>query len=144
MCRSLSGYGNGNFGNGIFHRLPDEGDREGDGFHGSIGGGVTFCGGEPLLHPDMLLELLHRCGELGIHRVIDTTLYAKPDVVQKVMEHTELFLVDLKHMDSIKHKIYCGVPNELILSNLRMIADAGHEFYIRIPLIEGVNADEKI
>lgn len=106
-------------------------------------GGVTFCGGEPLLHPDMLLELLRRCGELGIHRVVDTTLYAKPDVVQKVMEHTELFLVDLKHMDSIKHKLYCGVPNELILSNLRMIADAGHEFYIRIPLIEGVNADEK-
>lgn len=105
-------------------------------------GGVTFCGGEPLLHPDMLLELLHRCGELGIHRVVDTTLHAKPETVREVMEHTELFLVDLKHMDSDKHKLYCGVSNELILSNLRMIADAGHAFHIRIPLIEGVNADE--
>lgn len=106
-------------------------------------GGVTFCGGEPLLHPDMLLELLRRCGELGIHRAVDTTLYAKPEVVREVMADTELFLVDLKQMDSVKHKLYCGVDNALILSNLRMIAEAGREFLIRIPLIEGVNADEE-
>lgn len=106
-------------------------------------GGVTFCGGEPLLHPDMLLELLRRCGELGIHRAVDTTLYAKPEVVRKVMADTELFLVDLKQMDSVKHKLYCGVDNALILSNLRVIAEAGLEFLIRIPLIEGMNADEE-
>lgn len=106
-------------------------------------GGVTFCGGEPLLHPELLLELLHRCGELGIHRVVDTTLYAPPELVAKVMERTELFLVDLKQMDSEQHRRFCGTPNELILSNLQRIADAGMDFLIRIPLIEGVNADEK-
>lgn len=106
-------------------------------------GGVTFCGGEPLLHPDMLIEMLRRCGELGIHRAVDTTLFARPEVVSEVMKHSELFLIDLKHMDSVKHKLYCGVPNELILSNLRLVAEAGHEFLIRIPLIEGVNADEE-
>lgn len=106
-------------------------------------GGVTFCGGEPLLHPDMLLEMLRRCGKLGIHRAVDTTLLAQPEIVRKVMEHSELFLVDLKLMDTVKHKLYCGVPNELILSNLRMVAEAGQEFHIRIPLIEGVNADEE-
>ena len=61
----------------------------------------------------------------------------------EVMQHSELFLVDLKHMDTVKHKLYCGVSNELILSNLRMVAEAGHAFHIRIPLIEGVNADEE-
>lgn len=106
-------------------------------------GGVTFCGGEPLQHPEMLLELLRRCGELGIHRAVDTTLFARPEIVREVMEHSELFLVDLKQMDTIKHKLYCGVPNELILLNLRMIAEVGHEFRIRIPLIEGINADEE-
>lgn len=105
------------------------------------GGGVTFCGGEPLQHPDLLQELLSRCGESGIHRTVDTTLFAPPAVVTNVMADSELFLVDLKHMDSQKHKFYCGVPNELILANLRMIADAGQDFRIRIPLIEGVNAD---
>lgn len=106
-------------------------------------GGVTFCGGEPLLHPDMLLELLHRCGDLGIHRAVDTTLFAGEEIVKEVMQHSELFLVDLKHMDTVKHKLYCGVSNELILSNLRMVAEVGHAFHIRIPLIEGVNADEE-
>ena len=106
-------------------------------------GGVTFCGGEPLLHPQPLIELLKRCGEQGIHRAVDTTLLARPETVREVMKHTDLFLVDLKHMDSSKHAYYCGVPNELILSNLRMIAGAGCDFYLRIPLIEGVNADEE-
>ncbi|MDH6304373.1 pyruvate formate lyase activating enzyme [Parabacteroides sp. PF5-5] len=106
-------------------------------------GGVTFCGGEPLMHPETLLELLRRCGKMGIHRVIDTTLFARPEVVTPIMEETDLFLVDLKHMDSAKHRFFCGVPNELILSNLCMITDAGKEVSIRIPLIEGVNADEE-
>lgn len=107
------------------------------------GGGVTVCGGEPLLYPIFLMDLLRRCGEKGIHRVVDTTLFASPEVVTNVMKHTELFLVDLKQMDPIKHKFYCGVSNDLILSNLRMIAEAGQDFQIRIPLIEGVNTDEE-
>ena len=106
-------------------------------------GGVTFCGGEPLLHPEPLLDLLCRCGERGIHRAVDTTLFARPEIVRGVMDNCELLLVDLKLMDSDKHKEYCGVPNELILSNLRMVAETGHDFYLRIPLIEGVNADEE-
>lgn len=106
-------------------------------------GGVTFCGGEPLFYPDTLLELLSRCREIDIHRAVDTTLFAKEETVRKIMSETDLFLVDLKHMDSDKHKQFCGVPNERILSNLRMIAEAGKDFLIRIPLIKGINADEK-
>ncbi len=104
-------------------------------------GGVTFCGGEPLLYPDTLLELLSRCREIGVHRAVDTTLFATEETVSEIMKETDLFLVDLKHIDSDKHKQFCGVPNERILSNLRMIAEAGKDFFIRIPLIEGVNAD---
>lgn len=106
-------------------------------------GGVTFCGGEPLMHPDLLLALLKRCGAAGIHRAVDTTLFARPEIVCEVMEHTDLFLVDLKQMDSEKHRLFCGVPNERILSNLRLIAEAGKDFFVRIPLIEGINADEE-
>lgn len=106
-------------------------------------GGVTFCGGEPLMHPDMLLELLRRCGEEDIHRVVDTTLYARPEIVTEVMHNCEMFLVDLKQMDSEKHRRFCGTPNERILSNLKMISEEGADFFIRIPLIEGVNADEE-
>lgn len=111
-------------------------------FMDSSAGGVTFCGGEPLVYSETLLELLRRCGDLDIHRAVDTTLYAKPKVVEEVMKKTDLFLVDLKHMNSSKHQYYCGVPNERILENLRLIAEAGKEFVVRIPLITGVNADE--
>jgi pyruvate formate lyase activating enzyme len=107
------------------------------------GGGVTFSGGEPMLSSDELLELLVRCGRESIHRAVDTTLFAAPETVRRVAEHTDLFLVDLKQMDSAKHKRFCGVPNERILENLRMLAAEGKDIIIRIPLIEGVNADRE-
>ena len=106
------------------------------------GGGVTLCGGEPLMHPEETLEILHELGRRGFHRTVDTTLYAKSDVVMQVAAACELLLVDLKLMDSEKHRLYTGVPNELILQNIRLIAQAGCHFQIRIPLIEGINADE--
>ena len=111
-------------------------------FMDSSEGGVTFCGGEPLIYPEVLMELLNRCGDIGVHRAVDTTLFTRPEIVKDVMRQTDLFLIDLKHMDSGKHKDFCGVPNERILSNLQMIAEAGADFIIRIPLIEGFNADK--
>lgn len=106
------------------------------------GGGVTLCGGEPLMHHKFLMQLLQELGNRGFHRCVDTTLYASPEVVADVARNCELFLVDLKHMDSETHRRFTGVPNEPILSNLRMIAEQGHDFFIRIPLIDGVNSDE--
>ena len=108
------------------------------------GGGVTLCGGEPLMHPAFTLEILHELGQRGFHRTVDTTLYASQDTVAKVAAACELFLVDLKLMDSEKHRQYTGVPNEVILQNIRYLAEAGKDFFIRIPLIEGVNADDAL
>ena len=107
------------------------------------GGGVTLCGGEPLMHPDYTIEILRELGRRGFHRTVDTTLYAQPEVVDQVAAECELLLVDLKLMDSEKHRRYTGVPNEQILENIRRIAKNEHPFVIRIPLIDGINADEK-
>lgn len=107
------------------------------------GGGVTICGGEPLMHPSDTLCLLQELGLRGFHRTVDTTLYASREVVTSVAEVCELFLVDLKLMDSDLHRLYTGVPNEQILSNLTWLAEAGRDFFVRIPLIEGINADEQ-
>ena len=107
------------------------------------GGGVTLCGGEPLMHPDYSLEILKELGKRGFHRTVDTTLYASRETVVKISDACELFLVDLKLMDSDKHRQYTGVPNEVILQNIQYLAEAGKDFFIRIPLIEGVNADEQ-
>ena len=107
------------------------------------GGGVTLCGGEPLMHPDYALEILRELAQRHFHRTVDTTLYASQGTVEKIAAECELFLVDLKLMDSAKHQQYTGVPNERILQNIRWLAEAGKDFFIRIPLIEGVNADDE-
>jgi pyruvate formate lyase activating enzyme len=106
------------------------------------GGGVTLSGGEPLLHPDYSLALLDELGRRGFHRAVDTTLYAAPDVIRSVAAACDLFLVDLKVMDPFVHQRYTGVPNELILDNLRQVASLGVPYWIRIPLIAEVNASE--
>ncbi len=106
------------------------------------GGGVTFSGGEPLQHPDFLLSLLKACGLEGIHRAVDTSGYAKWEILEEVSDHTELFLFDVKHMDPEIHKQFTGVSNELILENLRLLSGKGSNIAIRIPLIEGFNTDE--
>ena len=107
------------------------------------GGGVTFSGGEPLQHPAMLIKLLKACGTEGLHRAVDTAGYVKTEVLLEVAEYTDLFLYDLKHMDSAIHKKYTGVPNEKILENLRILSSGGRKIHIRIPLVDGVNANEK-
>lgn len=106
------------------------------------GGGVTLCGGEPLMHFEDSLALLKELGKHGLHRCVDTTLYAKPEMIKEIAANCELFLVDLKLMDDEKHKQYTGVSNRIILENIRMLAELSADFFIRIPLIEGVNTDE--
>ena len=106
------------------------------------GGGVTLCGGEPLLHTDYLCALLDELGKRNLHRTVDTTLFASPDDIRRVAERCELFLVDLKMMDAELHKRYTGVSNERILNGIRLVSQMGHPYWIRIPLIVGVNADE--
>lgn len=106
------------------------------------GGGVTLCGGEPLHDTDHLCRLLDALGKRGIHRTVDTTLFASAANVKRVAERCELFLIDLKMMDAAKHKKYTGVDNHVILDNIKMVSSMGHKFWIRIPLIVGVNADD--
>jgi pyruvate formate lyase activating enzyme len=105
------------------------------------GGGVTFSGGEPLLHYDFLESLLNECGRRHIHRAVDTAGQVNPSVLLKAAERTDLFLYDIKHMNSGKHQKWTGVPNERILSNLRLLSETGAKIIIRIPLIGGVNDD---
>ena len=105
------------------------------------GGGVTLCGGEPLMQN--IVPLLQELGRRGFHRAVDTSLYASQEVVRQVAKYCDLFLVDIKLMDNEKHRQYTGVSNQIILDNIRLLAHLGKPFIVRIPLIEGVNADEE-
>jgi pyruvate formate lyase activating enzyme len=111
-------------------------------FYDQSGGGVTFSGGEPLMQPDFLLALLEQCRAQEIHTALDTSCYAKPEIVEMVSEKTDLFLCDLKHMDGNTHKRFTGVGNNLILDNIRLLSQAGKRIVIRIPVIPGFNDDQ--
>jgi pyruvate formate lyase activating enzyme len=110
-------------------------------FHRESGGGVTFSGGEPLMQPLFLAELLSACKGEGLHTVVDTSGHAEPAALEKIMGHTDLFLYDVKHMDPEMHRMYTGASNELILSNLALLQ--GRAVLIRAPIIPGINDDEE-
>ncbi len=110
-------------------------------FFDQSGGGITCSGGEPLGQPESLRALLQACGALGIHRAVDTSGFAPTATLLDIAQHTELFLYDLKHLDSHRHQQLTGVTNDLILTNLKALSDNGHAIRVRIPLIGGVNDD---
>jgi pyruvate formate lyase activating enzyme len=107
------------------------------------GGGVTFSGGEPLWQSVLLEDLLLECKREGYHTAVDTTGHTSRKSLRRIMETTDLFLYDLKHMDEAMHMKYTGVSNRLILENLSFLAEEGKDLFIRIPVIPEVNNDEE-
>lgn len=107
-------------------------------FYNNSGGGVTFSGGEPLLHYDFLQEIVPKLKEKGIHVAIETTGYCQWEKFWTAVKEMDLILFDLKQSDNKKHKKYVGVENELILENAEKIA-ALKETIFRIPVIPGYN-----
>jgi len=111
-------------------------------FYDESGGGVTFSGGEPLMQPEFLIELLDASGRLDLHRTVDTSGYAKKEILLEAAARADLLLYDLKHMNSEIHRKYTGVGNEVILENLKALSVRGISLRIRFPLIPGINDDQ--
>ena len=107
-------------------------------------GGVTFSGGEPLLQAEVLRKLMKRLKESGVHLAIETAGNVDYSEFELVIQYTDLFLYDLKIADSERHRQFTGVPNKKIIQNLYSLAEKTNaEIHIRVPVMEGVNADEE-
>ncbi|MGX7196556.1 glycyl-radical enzyme activating protein [Enterococcus olivae] len=103
-------------------------------------GGITLSGGEVLGQPDMAAELLAACKEQGWHTAIETTGFARQETLEKVLPHTDLVLLDIKHLNSVKHRKYIGQPNDLILKAAKTISEFPDiELVVRIPVVPGFN-----
>jgi pyruvate formate lyase activating enzyme len=111
-------------------------------FYRKSGGGVTISGGEPLFQPDFVSAILSLCHRRGISTTLDTCGYAKPEIVRMILENVDLVLLDIKHMDPVRHKKLTGLTNELILQNARLIASCCN-VRISLPLIKGINDDRE-
>jgi pyruvate formate lyase activating enzyme len=113
-------------------------------FYRQSGGGVTVSGGEPTGQAEFVRELLRECRRQGLHTAVETCGYCDWPDLAAIGEHLDLALYDLKHMDSGAHQRLTGVPNDLILSNLRRLAERGTvEVRVRVPVIPGYNDDRQ-
>jgi len=112
-------------------------------FYEESGGGVTFSGGEPLTQPGFLKSLLEACRAEGLRTAVDTCGFACTEVLLEVAGLSDLVLYDLKLMDDARHRQYTGVSNGPILANLRALAQAHRNIWLRVPVIPGINDREE-
>ncbi len=102
-------------------------------------GGITCTGGEPLLQYDFLIQLFKRLKEHNIHTCIDTSgMVNLTDEIKELIDLTDLFLLDIKHIDPVKCKNLVGVTNTKELEFARYLSDNGKHMWIRQVLIPGI------
>jgi pyruvate formate lyase activating enzyme len=100
-------------------------------------GGVTFSGGEPLAQCDFLAALLEAARDRGLHTAVDTCGFAPAGRFLALAPLVDLFLFDVKLVDDARHRELTGLPSRPILDNLRALAEAHAEIWIRVPVVPG-------
>ena len=105
------------------------------------GGGLTLSGGEALMQPGFAAELLKAASERGIHTSIESTAFAEYREIEKILPYLNEFLIDIKHINAVKHQEFTGRRNDIVLENAKKIAaDRLAQLIVRIPVIPGFNA----
>lgn len=107
-------------------------------FYEESGGGVTFSGGEPLLQPEFLSSIVKACKQHDLHIIVDTSGAVPFGNFEPLLGLVDEFYFDIKLIDSDLHMKYTGLPNNLILENLRKLTDNDQPVVIRIPMIPGI------
>ncbi len=111
-------------------------------FYETSGGGVTLSGGDPLLQLEFTEAVLARCHDAGIHTAIETAANMPWERIERVLPVTDLVMMDVKLMNSERHRTFVGVPNERILENAKRLGETGKPLIVRTPIVPGVNDDE--
>lgn len=105
-------------------------------------GGVTFGGGEPCLRPRFIREFRELCGpEWQLN--LETSLNVPAANIEALLPVVNTLIIDIKDMNPDIYRNYTGQGNDLVIDNLRLIADAGRQSdcIVRIPLIPNYNTE---
>ena len=114
-------------------------------FYETSHGGMTISGGEPMAQFEFTRELLEKAKAAGLHTAIETSGFADQELYRQLLPLVDLFLWDVKSVNPEKHLKFTGQSNERILENLRFIDANGANYYLRCPLVPGLNdADEDL
>ena len=109
-------------------------------------GGITVTGGEPMLQTKFLIEFFKLAKQQGIHTCIDTSgiTYREGDKnIDELMRHTDLVMLDLKHMDRDAHRSLTGVYNDNILVFTKYLESLHMPVWIRHVVIPGITDSEE-
>ena len=108
-------------------------------FYEESRGGITISGGEPLIQPEFLLELVQKIhSDIDTSVVLDTSGFAPWKTIELLKGHIDLFLYDIKIIDDELHQKYTGVSNKEIISNFMRLDKEGKDLIIRFPVIPGL------
>ena len=110
-------------------------------FYDRTGGGVTLSGGEPLFFWEWAYELFAALKREGLHTCLDTSLYAPPAAVEKLLPVTDMWLPDFKCDDDATHRKYTGVSNAVIKKNLGRLVAAKAKMEVRCLVVPGRTED---
>ena len=117
--------------------------RKDKAFYETSGGGVTVSGGECMLCPDFVAELLDKCKKDGIGTAVDTAGNVPFGSLEKVIPFTDIFLYDIKCVTPDVHKKFTGVVNNRILDNYKLLISLGKRVIVRVPMTTECNANDE-
>ena len=111
-------------------------------------GGITVSGGEALLQIDFVTELFRLAKEIGVNTCLDTS--GNPFSLEEpfkskfdeLMKYTDLFMLDIKHIDDAAHRKLTGQTNQNILEMAAYLSDHGKAMWIRHVLVPGITTEE--
>lgn len=106
------------------------------------GGGLTLSGGEAMCQKDFALALLKTAHSRGINTAIETTAAVDFETIREFNDNLDYILMDIKHMNSAKHKEFTGVPNERIVENAMKLSMIAKNLTVRVPVIPTFNDTE--
>lgn len=114
------------------------------GYYRRSDGGLTLSGGEMLCQPQFSLALLRESKNRGISTAVESMGCAPWETVRELLPYIDQYLMDIKHTDEQKHKLFTGKDNALMKENARKIAQSGLcELTVRVPVIPTFNATEE-
>lgn len=106
------------------------------------GGGVTFSGGDPLMQPEFLIEILKLCKDNGIHTTLDTSGYGKGQY-EEILKYTDLILFDIKHITKEGYKSLTGQDGSEAWRFLEAAEKQGTKLWIRHVVVPGITSEEE-
>lgn len=114
-------------------------------YFAATGGGLTFGGGEPLLQPSFIQDVLE-LGAKDWHTTMETSLNVPYEEWYSLIEYVDEWIVDIKDMNPSIYKRYTSKDNAVVIHNLKKIADLGlaKRVLIRLPFIKGFNTESNI